>query len=259
MAPATGVGKRVTPAGARRSVRSGTVRRLLAPLATLALLAPACAAASGAGAAGPRYVVVGASDAAGYGADRPVQEAWPQVLRASIPPGSGVVNLAVPGATVADALTKELPAAVAADADVALVWLAVDDVLHRVSPAAYERQLGRLVHALRRHGDSRVLVGNTPPLDRLPAYLACRTDPACPYAPVPAPAELDATVGAYNAAVARVVRAAGAELVDLHAAGVAARRAGTDASLVAADGFHPSTAGHRLIADTFARALRRRH
>jgi lysophospholipase L1-like esterase len=46
-----------------------------------------------------------------------------------------------------------------------------------------------------------------------------------------------------------------AELIDLHAAGVDAVEAGTFASLVSDDGFHPSTEGHARIADVFAAAL----
>ena len=41
----------------------------------------------------------------------------------------------------------------------------------------------------------------------------------------------------------------------LRAAGLAARAAGTEAALVARDGFHPSAAGHRVVAEAFQRAL----
>jgi lysophospholipase L1-like esterase len=230
--------------------------RTIAVLA-LALVAAACRSGSPAGPAGPRYVVVGASDAAGYGADDPAREAWPRVVRAALPPGSAVVNFAVPGATVADALRDQVPSAVATPSDGALVWLSVNDLLDRVPPPTYEEQLRRLVGALRKGGSTRVLVGNSPPLDRLPGYLECRADPACRRGPLPTPDALNGVVDAYNAAIDRVLRAEGAELVDLHAATMAARAAGTEAALVSADGFHPSTAGHRTIADAFLAVLRR--
>ncbi|MGH9156542.1 MAG: GDSL-type esterase/lipase family protein, partial [Acidimicrobiales bacterium] len=63
-------------------------------------------------------------------------------------------------------------------------------------------------------------------------------------------------VDAYNAATAAVARRQQAILVDLHAAGLAARAAGTEPGLVSADGFHPSTEGYALVARTFADALR---
>ncbi|MGI8684147.1 MAG: hypothetical protein ACR2MO_03465 [Acidimicrobiales bacterium] len=46
-------------------------------------------------------------------------------------------------------------------------------------------------------------------------------------------------------------------MVDLDAVVQAARAAGTDASLVGDDGFHPSTAGHKAVADAFAAVLQR--
>jgi lysophospholipase L1-like esterase len=53
-----------------------------------------------------------------------------------------------------------------------------------------------------------------------------------------------ARVAAYNAAIARVARAEGAELVDLHAADVAAPSRS-----------HPSPEGHAAIAKAFAAVL----
>lgn len=206
-----------------------------------------------------RYVVVGASDAVGYGADDPATDAWPEVLvRTALAPGTDLVNLGTAGATVAVALDDELPGALAEKAAVALVWLSVNDLLSQVPVDTYERQLGSLVHALRRGGATRVLVGNTPPLDHLPIYQAYQDDPQGLDGSLPGPGLVSAAVDAYNGAIARVVAAEGAELVDLHAAASAARAAGTAASLVGADGFHPSTAGHRVVAASFSAILGRR-
>jgi len=206
---------------------------------------------------GARVVVVGASDAVGYGADDPVTDAWPAVLERTALEGATLVNLGIPGATVAVALDREVPEALAARPDVVAVWLSVNDFLARVPVTTYERQLGELVHALRRGGAARVLVGNTPPLDRLPIYLACQTDPGCLGGALPGPEVIREAVDAYNAAIGRVVAKEGAELVDLHAVTVAARAAGTEASFVGADGFHPSTAGHRAVAGAFAAVVGR--
>ena len=175
--------------------------------------------------------------------------------------------MAVSGSTVAEALAGQVPEAVALSPDVVTVWLNVNDILHGVTPALYEADLTRLVTALRRGGATKVLVANTPPLDDLPAYRACLPGAtatatqraACPVSgalagAVPAPATLNAVADAYNAAIARVAAATGAVLVDLHAAGLTARQNGTEASLVSSDGFHPSDAGHALVAKTFAAA-----
>ena len=144
--------------------------------------------------------------------------------------------------------------------DLVTVWLNVNDLVARVPLATYEEQLGRLISGLRRNGSTRVLVANTPPLDRAPAYLACRPNPPprsrCALPAVPEPELVRLAVAAYNQAIARVVTANGATLVDLHAAGLAARSAGREESLFGTDGFHPSTAGHRAVADAFAVVLR---
>jgi len=66
---------------------------------------------------------------------------------------------------------------------------------------------------------------------------------------------VNGAVADYNAAIARVTTDEGAVFVDLHAAILMRRSAGEESSLVSADGFHPSTAGHAAIAAEFARAL----
>lgn len=200
----------------------------------------------------PVYVSVGASETTGAGSDQPLRDGWPRVLhRSALPPGSIHVNMGIPGATVAQALTEEVPTTLEARPALVTVWLNVNDLVRGVSVADYERQLDTLVRQLRRGGVTRVLVANTPPLDQLPAYQLGRilTD-------VPAPAAVQALVAEYNEVIARVVQRHGALLVDLHAAAMAARAAGSEASLISGDGFHPSTAGHARIAEVFADVLK---
>jgi lysophospholipase L1-like esterase len=200
------------------------------------------------------YVAVGASETVGVGADDPATEAWPRVLHDRALAGTRFVDVGVSGATVRDALTGQLARALAEDPDVVTVWLAVNDALSLVPVADYERSLGNLVHALRQDGRTEVLVGNVPPLDRLPAYRACLpgsgvTDVPCVLPLVPDPAEVRAAVADFNAAIARVAAREGAVLVDLSAERDLA-------ALTSDDGFHPSTRGHRVVARAFAAALR---
>jgi lysophospholipase L1-like esterase len=199
------------------------------------------------------YVAVGASETVGVGAADPARQAWPQVLHDSELPGSTLVNVGVSGATVSAALTSQVPRALAADPDVVTVWLAVNDLIGLVPVGRYERELQRLVRALRRGGRTEVLVGNVPDLWELPAYRACVpgsgvTDVPCVLPLVPGETEIRAWVGEFNAAIERVVRAEGAELVDL---------SGDDrlGELTSSDGFHPSTKGHREVAEAFAEVL----
>jgi lysophospholipase L1-like esterase len=207
-------------------------------------------------------VAVGASETVGAGTQDRLRSAWPQVLYlTTLQRGAVFYNFGIPGATVAQALTAELPPALAVHPDLVTVWLNVDDLLAGVPPAQYEILLTHLVHALRRDGHTRVLVANTPWLDQLPAYLACLPDPPMTAAPcgltgmsAPPPAAVNALVDAYNAAIARVVVREGAELVDLHAFGEVPT---LHPEYVSDDGFHPSESGHVAIAAAFAAVLRR--
>lgn len=197
------------------------------------------------------YVAVGASDAVGVGARRPRREAWPRLLRRQAFAGRiRFVNLGVSGATVGSALVGQVPRAEALAPDVVTVWLVVNDIVAGVTVDSYEAQLEDLVRRLRRDGATRVLVGNCPYLDRLPVYLMWRAAGV-----LPEPDEANRIVDSYNTAIERVVAAHDATVVDLRTAGLVARRAGTEAALIARDGFHPSTSGHRAIAVTFKEAL----
>jgi lysophospholipase L1-like esterase len=213
-----------------------------------------------------RYVAVGASESVGVGTDDPAQQAWPEVLRhTALPTRTVFTNLGISGATVADALQKEVPQAVKLDPTLVTVWLNVNDLTHFVSVASYEQSLDNLVHQLRRGGKTKVLVANTPPVSDFPAYTSCRPNPPAGAAPcalgglaqalLPGPQVVDDMVAAYNAAIARVVAKEGAVLVDLHAAAERARAEGTEQAMFSADGFHPSVEGHRVVAATFAGAL----
>ncbi|MDQ3896475.1 MAG: SGNH/GDSL hydrolase family protein, partial [Actinomycetota bacterium] len=200
----------------------------------------------------PVYVAVGASETTGVGSDQPLRDGWPRVLhRDALPAGSIFVNMGIPGATVAQALAEEMNQALAAKPTLVTVWLNVNDITRGVGVAEYERQLETLVKGLRGDGSTRVLVANTPPLDRLPAFETGRILGA-----FPSPEAVERVVDTYNEAIARVVQRQGAFLVDLHAVGMAARAAGTERQMVSRDGLHPSNAGHAAVAAAFADVLR---
>ena len=208
------------------------------------------------------YVAIGASETLGFGADDPIRQAWTQVFyRTALPRAATLVNLGIPGATVQEALQREVPEALGVHPQVVTVWLNVNDILDGVDPAAYQREFAALLADLARLGHPTILVANTPPLDQLPRFSECR-----PFAPDPrggcdttrplSAGALDGLVDAYNEAISQVARLNGARVVDLQALGLAAERNGTEPTLVSRDGFHPSTAGHLAIGLAFARAFR---
>lgn len=206
------------------------------------------------------YAAIGASESVGVGAVDPTRDSWPQLLfRSALPESAVFYNFGIPGATTAQALSDELPEALSVQPTLVTVWLNVNDIIDSVSADEYQSELDLLVHSLRRGGAARVLVANSPYLDRLPVYLDCRAgNPppgvACPptLATTP-PSALNAIVSAYNASAARVAQREGAVLVDLHAQGEVPDQ---HPDWVSGDGFHPSTAGYAAIAGVFVSALK---
>ena len=202
------------------------------------------------------YVAMGASETAGVGTAQPERDSFPQHLLARLGRGAVLYDVGIPGETTAAALSDELPAALADRPDLVTVFFNVDDLVAGVSAQDFEARLGQIVGSLRAGGHTRVLVANTPPIDRLPAFVACQAgQPACPMkgAAIPSRDQLDALVADYNAAIGRVVAAHGSTLVDLSAACTAIA---THPEYLASDGFHPSAAGAAVLAQAFFTAWR---
>src|SRR4030081_1002212 len=157
--------------------------RVAVRLATAALTLSACMTAPATGArpatsasaAAPVvYAAIGASETYGIGASDRYRQAWPQVFFNDVLPKSAVLyNFGIPGATAAQALHDEVPAAAAVHPTVVTVWLNVNDLIGGVAAPAYEAQLRQVLRELRHGGQARVLVANTPDLAQLPAYRAC--------------------------------------------------------------------------------------
>lgn len=206
------------------------------------------------------YVAVGASESLGAGTDEPALEAWTSLLYREVMPRAAVfVNVAKSGSTVKRALEEQVPLALEQDPALVTVWLNVNDLVRAVPVAEYERDLGLLVHRLRRDGKTEVLVAGTPTLEDLPVVRACL--PGLPQAlpcrlpnRLPGAESVIAAAREYNAAIARVADREGAVLVDLRRP--VGDEAGRGDNLYAPDGFHPSSEGHRAVADAFGSALR---
>ena len=208
------------------------------------------------------YVAVGASETFGLGAADPLRESWPQVFyRKALPRRASFVNLGIPGATVADALTKEALYTARLKPELVTVWLNVNDILSGVGAEAYERDLNELLRLVTTDDETTVLVANTPPLEWLPSYRSCLPNPPagapdCEFEGTwPRPKVVDRLIATYNLAIDRVAARVGASVVDLHSATLALVRRGRGADLVSGDGFHPSTEGHREVARTFTEAF----
>lgn len=187
------------------------------------------------------YVALGASDAVGVGAGRPAQEGWAPLVSAGLPAGTRFVNLGISGATLDDVLDRQVPVAVDASPRWITIWPGPNDLRNGVDLPTFAAQLDHLLDRLSQPGNSgdrnrRIVVLNLPDLRPVPAFARGNQD------------ALDARVREWNAAIADAVRrhSPQAILVDLYARWpeLAER-----AEYISADGFHPSSAGYRRIAE----------
>ena len=194
-------------------------------------------------AAGVRYVAIGASDTVGVGASDPAKGSWPALLAARLPAGSPpYTNLGVSGSLALQAVTQQLPGAIAQKPDVVSVWLAVNDLNATIEPASFADALGQIVDGLVQKTGALVFVGSVPDLRAVPVYAGVDKT------------RLIAGIQAYNDAIAAIAarNSARVKVVDLFTGSAALVSTGT----VSQDGFHPSDEGYQLIADRFAEAMR---
>lgn len=209
-------------------------RRLLAAIPGLVLASLACRGSNAeTSAARPlTYVALGASDSVGVGAAAPEQESWPAVVHRRLPAGSRLVNLGISGSLLRQALDQQLPVAIDSAPDLATVWLAVNDYGARVPLEPYLADLNTMLGELRAKTRATVLVGNVPDLSAIPA--AGRFDLRF--------------VDRWNAGIDEVVRRHEATPVDLRTTWQEVREY---PEYISSDGFHPSTAGYRRLAEVF--------
>ena len=192
------------------------------------------------------YVALGASDTVGVGADRPAAEGWVPRVHAALPRSTRLVNLGIGGATLAEIVRQELPPALDARPRWVTLWAGVNDIARGVPREQFARQLDTLLADLRSAaapddgGQRTILVLNIPDLRQLPAFAGVDR------------VALDATVREWNQAIAEAAARHDATVVDLYAHWTElARRP----DYLSADGFHPSSAGYRRIAELVLNTL----
>ena len=238
------------PSCAHRARQRMGLRVIAMSIFTLAAMLAACGPAPRPSAtvrqpaSSPRdftYVAIGASDAFGVGTDDPAEDNWPTVLSSLLGSDAHLVNLGIPGETVAEARRTELPVAVDAKPSLVTVWLGVNDIVQSVSVQEYETQLEALLRLLQQQTHAHVFVGNIPDLTLL-SFFAGYDQTA-----------LKATISHWNAAIAQAVAATGASLVDLYAGW---NELAAHPEYIAGDGLHPSTEGAKRLAEVFFSPIR---
>lgn len=200
-------------------------------------------------AASATFVALGASDAVGIGATRPMEDGWAPLVAAGLPAGTRLVNLGVSGATLGDVLADQVPVALDAESRWVAIWPGPNDLRNGIDMGQFARQLDQLLGQLAgpgvRPGARTVAVMNLPDLRLLPSF--ARVEPAI----------LDARVREWNAVIAETVErhAPVAILVDLYSGW---QELAAHPEYISADGFHPSSAGYRRVADLALAVLRQR-
>jgi acyl-CoA thioesterase-1 len=204
---------------------------------------PSTAPASASASSGVRYVAIGASDSVGIGASDPTKGSWPALVASRLPAGSPpYTNLGVSGSLALQAVTQQLPGAIAQRPNLVSVWLAVNDLNATIEPASYADALGQIVDGLVQRTSATIFVGNVPDLRSVPAYAGVDKT------------RLLAGIQAYNNAIAAIAARNPSRVivVDLFTGSAALVSTAT----VSQDGFHPSDEGYQLIADRFAGSMR---
>jgi lysophospholipase L1-like esterase len=187
------------------------------------------------------YLAIGASDAAGVGAEplthgyvfRIADELDDRIDKVFLAP------LAIPGAGTEqlDAALERL-LATEVEPDLVTVWTGANDVIQGEDTGDFEGELEDMFERLRERTDGVIVAANIPDLTELPRF---RDNP-----------DDDVTrerVEAFNAAIAEQAEDYDVLLVDLYAQPV------EDDLVSDKDGFHPNDEGHQRIADEFLEVI----
>ena len=187
------------------------------------------------------YVAIGASDTFGIGTNDPYAQNWPSDLVLILKQRIHLINLGIPGVTLHDALTTELPIALDAHPTLITVWLAVNDLAAKVPVDSYSRDLNTLLSRLRAAAPhAQIAVGNMPDLTKVPFFSHDNL------------VTLGEQIAAYNTAIASAVTSYRAILVDLSGQGYNLQ---THPEYISSDGLHPSNIGYFKLAGLFYNAL----
>jgi lysophospholipase L1-like esterase len=193
-----------------------------------------------------RIVALGDSLVFGAGASAPrnafIFQAYLRVLERH--PGSRVDDFAIPGSVAADVLRVQVPRLANARADAVVVCVGANDVVHRTTPSAFAATYGRLVariRALQPH--AAIVCCGIPDMALSPLFTGADHDEI---------ADLSRTD---DAAVRAIAHRDGASFADFYAA--SARSRGSVNRFLSDDRFHPSDAGHAVLAAVLAPVLLR--
>jgi lysophospholipase L1-like esterase len=187
------------------------------------------------------YLALGTSDVIGVGAT-PLTEGYVYLINHDLQirkPGTFLVTLAVPSARI-DALNEQVRLAkhFRGEADMATVWLGVNDLVHGDDPSRFQSELRQLLRRLQGSVSTIVVIANVPDLSQLPAFRAA-----------PNPAVTLERVRAFNRAIETEAPYVNASVVNVFG------ESSPDDFTFDEDGFHPTKVGHRRMASLFRKTI----
>ncbi len=187
------------------------------------------------------YVAIGASDTFGIGTSDPYMENWPTDLADKLNQRVHLINLGIPGITLHDALSLELPVALDSRPELVTIWLGVNDIVNKVPVNSYSRDLDLMLTRLKSYAPSaQILIANIPDLRLLPYFASYNQQ------------KLNTIIEEYNATIAHEVQQHHVILVNLSLQNYNLRE---HPEYISNDGLHPTDLGYAQIADLFYKTL----
>ena len=187
-----------------------------------------------------RYVALGDSYTIGTGLIE--DERWPNQLVASLGdsvPLELVANLGVNGYSSADLIARELPEVAGREPGFVSILIGVNDVVRGAQRERYRDNVGQILdQLLERLQANRVVVVSTPDYTLTPRGRDFGS-----------PIQQQAAIADFNSIMAQAAAERGIAWVDISPV---ADQVGTDPTLVAGDGLHPSGAQYARWVDLIA-------
>lgn len=187
------------------------------------------------------YLALGASDAIGIGAT-PLTEGYVYLIYQDLQErirGTFLINLGVPLSRI-DSLNDQVLLAkhFRGEADMATVWVGGNDLVRGGDPSRFQSELRQLLRSLQSSVSTIVVIANLPDLTQLSAFRS-----------TPDPAVTLERVKAFNRAIEVEAPYVNASVVNVF------DEASADDFAFDGDGFHPTQAGHRRMANLFRKAI----
>lgn len=187
------------------------------------------------------YVAIGASDTFGIGTSDPYSDNWPSDLADKLNQKVHLINLGIPGTTLHDALSLELPVALDSHPKLITIWLGVNDIADKVPVNSYSHDLDIMLKRLRAGAASaQILIANIPDLTLLPYFASYNQQ------------DLLNVINDYNLVIAQEAQQHHAIVVNMSQQNYNLR---DHPEYISNDGLHPTDLGYSQIADLFYKTL----